>query len=43
MLFDVIAWSQQKVLVALSLDAAVDPDALTPLGFDADGQARRSA
>ena len=37
MLFDVIAWSQQKVLVALRIDAAVDPDALTPLDFDAAG------
>jgi len=37
--FDVIAWSQQKVLVALSLDAPVDPDALTPLDFDAAGHA----
>ena len=39
LLFDVIAWSQQKVLVSLSLDAAVDPDALTPLDFDDEGHA----
>jgi alkylhydroperoxidase family enzyme len=39
LLFDVIAWSQQKVLVSLSLDAPVDPDALTSLDFDADGHA----
>ena len=39
LLFDVIAWSQQKVLVSLSLDAAVDPDALTPLDFDRGGHA----
>lgn len=39
MLFDVIAWSQQKVLVSLSLDAAVDPDGLTPLDFDREGHA----
>lgn len=38
-LFDVIAWSQQKVLVALSLDAAVDAEELTALDFDADGHA----
>jgi alkylhydroperoxidase family enzyme len=39
LLFDVIAWSQQKVLVSLSLDAPVDPDALTSLDFDAGGHA----
>jgi alkylhydroperoxidase family enzyme len=39
LLFDVIAWSQQKVLVALSLDAPVDPGALTSLDFDDDGHA----
>ena len=39
LLFDVIAWSQQKVLVSLSLDAPVDPVALTSLDFDADGHA----
>jgi len=39
LLFDVIAWSQQKVLVSLSLDAPVDPDALTSLDFDDDGHA----
>ena len=39
LMFDVIAWSQQKVLVALSLDAPVDPEALTPLDFDAAGHA----
>ena len=38
-LFDVIAWSQQKVLVALSLDAPVDPEALTSLDFDEAGHA----
>src|SRR3954447_25514876 len=38
-LFDVMAWSQQKVLVALSLDRPVDRDALTALDFDADGHA----
>ena len=36
-LFDVIAWSKQKVLVALGIDAAVDADTFTPLGFDAAG------
>ena len=39
-LFDVIAWSKQKVLVSLRIDAVVDPDAFTPLGFDAAGKAR---
>lgn len=39
LLFDVIAWSQQKVLVALSLDAPVDEDGLTSLDFDAEGHA----
>jgi alkylhydroperoxidase family enzyme len=39
LMFDVIAWSQQKVLVALSLDAPVDPEALTSLDFDAVGHA----
>ena len=38
MLFDVIAWSKQKVLVALRIDAAVDSDTFTPLGFDAAGK-----
>jgi len=38
-LFDVIAWSKQKVLVALEIDRAVDADVLTPLGFDAEGHA----
>jgi hypothetical protein len=38
-LFDVIAWSQQKVLVSLSLDSPVDPEALTSLDFDAGGHA----
>ena len=37
-LFDVIAWSKQKVLVSLRIDAVVDPDAFTPLGFDATGK-----
>ena len=37
-LFDVIAWSKQKVLVALRIDAAVDADTFTPLGFDAAGK-----
>ena len=39
LLFDVMAWSQQKVLVSLSLDAEVAPGALTPLDFDAEGRA----
>ena len=39
LLFDVIGWSQQKVLVALSLDEPVDPDGLTSLDFDAGGHA----
>jgi len=39
LLFDVMAWSQQKVLVALELDAPVDPDALTVLDFDDGGHA----
>ena len=39
LLFDVMAWSQQKVLVSLALDAPVDPDALTSLDFDAGGHA----
>ena len=39
LLFDVIAWSQQKILVALALDAPVDPEGLTSLDFDADGHA----
>jgi len=38
-LFDVMAWSQQKVLVALSLDRPVDGEALTALDFDVDGHA----
>lgn len=38
-MFDVIAWSQQKILVALSLDAPVDPDRLVLLDFDAGGHA----
>ena len=38
-LFDVIAWSQQKVLVALSLDSPVDPEAFTSLDFDDEGHA----
>jgi hypothetical protein len=36
---DTLAWSQQKVLVALALDAAVDPDRPTPLSFDDAGHA----
>jgi hypothetical protein len=36
---DTMAWSQQKVLVALELDAPVDPGAPTPLGFDDAGHA----
>jgi len=39
MLFDVIGWSQQKVLVALELDAPVDRMGPTQLDFDADGHA----
>jgi hypothetical protein len=39
MLFDVVGWSQQKVLVALELDAPVDPRGLTELDFDAGGHA----
>ena len=38
-LFDVIACSQQKVLVSLSLDSPVDPEALTSLDFDDEGHA----
>lgn len=37
-LFDVIAWSKQKVLVSLRIDAAVDADTFTPLGFDVAGK-----
>ena len=37
-LFDVIAWSKQKVLVALRIDAVVNPDAFTPLGFNVAGK-----
>jgi hypothetical protein len=37
-LFDVIAWSKQKVLVSLEIDAAVDADTFTPLGFDDAGK-----
>jgi hypothetical protein len=39
LLFDVMAWSQQKVLVSLELDAPVDPAALTALDFDDGGHA----
>lgn len=35
--FDVVAWSKQKIPVALALDAPVDPDALTLLDFDVAG------
>ena len=35
--FDVIAWSKQKIPVALALDAPVDPGALTLLDFDVAG------
>ncbi len=34
---DVAAWNQQKILVALGVDRAVDEDQLTPLSFDAAG------
>ena len=36
---DTLAWSQQKILVALALDAAVDPDRPTSLDFDRSGRA----
>jgi len=36
---DVIAWSKQKVLVALDLDAPLDPDRPTQLDFDREGRA----
>lgn len=39
LLFDVIAWSQQKILVAMALDAPVDPEGLSSLDFDKDGHA----
>lgn len=34
---DVVAWNQQKILVALGVDRAVDEHLLTPLSFGADG------
>jgi hypothetical protein len=34
---DVVAWNQQKILVALGVDRAVDEHLLTPLSFDAAG------
>jgi hypothetical protein len=36
---DTLAWSQQKVMVALGTHAAVDPDGPTPLDFDDGGHA----
>jgi len=36
---DTLAWSQQKVMVALALDRPVDPDRPTPLDFDDAGHA----
>jgi hypothetical protein len=33
----VVAWNQQKILVALGVDRAVDEHLLTPLSFDAAG------
>src|SRR5262249_4641675 len=36
---DTLAWSQQKVMVALDTHAAVDPDGPTPLDFDVAGHA----
>lgn len=38
-MFDIMAWSQQKVLVALVLDDPINPDALSSLAFDAEGHA----
>jgi hypothetical protein len=37
---DVVAWNQQKVLVALGIDRAVDERALSPLTFDAAGHSQ---
>jgi hypothetical protein len=37
---DVVAWNQQKVLVALGIDRAVDERALSPLTFGAEGHTR---
>ena len=34
---DTMKWSYQKVPVALGTDDRIDPDRLTPLVFDADG------
>ena len=36
---DTLAWSQQKVMVALGTHAAVDPEGPTPLDFDDAGHA----
>lgn|SRR5690349_9153599 len=38
MLLDIIAWTQQKPLVALALDIPPDPSALTSLDFDERGE-----
>jgi hypothetical protein len=38
-LLDTLAWSQQKVMVALGVDAPVDPAGPTPLSFDGEGHA----
>ena len=38
MLLDIIAWTQQKPLVALALDIPPDPSALTSLDFDEHGE-----
>ena len=38
MLLDIIAWTQQKPLVALALDIPPDASALTSLDFDEHGE-----
>jgi hypothetical protein len=38
MLLDIIAWTQQKPLVALALDIPPDPSALSSLDFDELGE-----
>lgn len=37
LLLDMVAWLQQKVLIAFALDIPVDPDALTSMEYDGDG------
>jgi AhpD family alkylhydroperoxidase len=39
LLLDVVAWLQQKVLITFALDIPVDPDALTAMDYDAEGNA----